>query len=79
MGPDGLRSLCESEILLNVDTLSLAGNRLDDKAADILANCKAAGRMVTLDLYGNTLSEEAQSKIKNSPHLKSLKALQVDW
>jgi hypothetical protein len=57
----------------------LAYNGLDDRAADILAGCKALSNLKTLDVYGSHLSQEAIAKIKTSPHLPNLHALQVDW
>jgi Leucine-rich repeat (LRR) protein len=62
----------------NLTALSLAQNGLGDKSAQVLAETKSLPKLITLDLYGNNISDEAVKVIRCSPYLKCLRALQVN-
>ena len=79
LGSRGLQALCESENFRELTLLSLSGNGLEDDVVDIFCRSQAFPRLITLDLYHNRLSDRAVDKLRTSPNLKSVKALQVDW
>ncbi len=79
LGLKGLEALCAGDFFSRTTLLSLADNGLDDAAAPVLAGCEALSSLFTLDLNGNSLSQPALDRIRNSPNLKRLKALQVGW
>ena len=78
MGNNGLYELCSGKSWSKLTALSLAQNSLDNNAAKMVAETKLFPKLVTLDLYGNRIGDEAIAVIKNSPNLKCLRALQVN-
>ena len=78
LGNDGLAQLCNGGSWPNLTALSLAQNGLGGKSAQVLAETKSFPKLITLDLYGNNISDEAVEVIRCSPYLKCLRALQVN-
>ena len=74
-----MQFLCESGNFKKLKLLSLAGNRLDDHAAELIYHSTAFPELITLDLYNKKISDQAVDQLRGSPNLPKLKALQVDW
>ncbi|MEE9499128.1 MAG: hypothetical protein V3V24_07295, partial [Nitrospinaceae bacterium] len=78
IGNEGLKALCESEIMLTVEKLTLPHNGLDNAAIDLLAESDYLPNLVTIDLYRNRISQSTAQRLKQSPKLKRFKFLQMD-
>jgi Leucine-rich repeat (LRR) protein len=70
--------MCGGKLWPNLTALSLSQNSLDDQSAHLLADTELFPKLITLDLYGNHISDEAVEVIKSSPQRKCLRALQVN-
>jgi uncharacterized protein (TIGR02996 family) len=74
---DGILIFSRTRFLLNVRSLSLAGNHLPSTAAASLSRSESLGKLSVLDLSSNQIDDRGLAALASSPHLKNLAVLDL--